>query len=74
MFRQPLTKFTEEYDFDIFRKYMVFFPSTSLSKLVRGYFNYWDIPLSTDEDEDGSKHEDTDDDDSDSLDTILVRF
>ncbi|KAK7692824.1 hypothetical protein QCA50_004459 [Cerrena zonata] len=62
----------EEYDFEMFRKYMTLFPSEHLSKLLRGYFYYWDIPLSTDDEEERApeyEHED-----EDPLDTVLEAF
>lgn len=51
---------------------MKYFPLTPLSRLLRSYFSYWDIPLNT-EDGDETASEDEGDSDDDSLDTILVR-
>ncbi|CAL1707991.1 unnamed protein product [Somion occarium] len=53
----------EEYDIGILRKYMKFFPTLPLSKLLYGYFGYWDIPLSEEDDPNGDKNQENEEED-----------
>jgi superkiller protein 3 len=43
------------YEYGILRRYMRLFPNTPLSRLVRAYFVYSDIPIRDREDEDEEK-------------------
>lgn len=56
----------------ILRRYMEIFPSTHLTTLLKGYFNYMEIPLEETEEESSSSL--IDNLDSDPVSTILVRL
>ncbi|KAI0082004.1 TPR-like protein [Panus rudis PR-1116 ss-1] len=65
----------EGYDLDILRKYMLLFPTTSLSKLLHAYFGYAGILLSEDSDDDESqKEEPVSNDDVDYMEAIVDAF
>lgn len=42
---------------------MKFFPTLPLSKLLYGYFGYWDIPLSEEDDPNGDKNQENEEED-----------
>ncbi|EJD03262.1 TPR-like protein [Fomitiporia mediterranea MF3/22] len=61
----------EDYGLDILRKYMGLFPDSLLTRAIRGYFLYNNIPLHDEEEEGEEEKDEPDDSDSDPFDHVL---